>query len=262
MNKLSSLHIASLVLSAMMLLAIVPWPYGYYVLVRFAAMVVFGYMAFSFYNERRVEYAIVAGVLALLFQPFVKVALGREVWQVVDALIGIGLIIFVVCDSKKKPTAVPASVSSSAAAISSKWSKGCDVFISYSTRDRFDSMGRTIPGNVIDRMIAEFDKEGITYWIDKKGLSGGTTFPAEIAKQIKNAKCMVYVSSANSNASTWTMNEIATANTYGKPIIPFRIDNSAYNPAIMIYLAAVHYILYPGNPNALRQVVEAVKRIS
>lgn len=55
--------------------------------------------------------------------------------------------------------------------------------------------------------------------------------------------------------------EIATTNTYGKPIIPFRIDHSAYNPAIMIYLAAVHYILYPGNPNALRQVVEAVKRI-
>ena len=106
MNKLSSLHIASLVLAAMMLLAIVPWPYGYYVLVRFAAMVVFGYMAFTFYNERRVEYAIVAGVLALLFQPFVKVALGREVWQVVDALVGIGLIGFVVWDSKKKPTAV------------------------------------------------------------------------------------------------------------------------------------------------------------
>lgn len=136
-----------------------------------------------------------------------------------------------------------------------------DVFVSYCVRDRFDSMGRTIPGNVIDRMIAEFDKEGITYWIDKKGLFGGTTFPAEIAKQIKNAKCMVFVSSANSNASTWTMNEIATANTYGKPIIPFRIDHSAYNPAIMIYLAAVHYILYPGNPNALRQVVEAVKKV-
>lgn len=41
---------------------------------------------------------------------------------------------------------------------------------------------------------------------------------------------------------------LATANTYSKPIIPFRIDHSAYNPAIMIYLAAVHYILYPSNP--------------
>ena len=38
---------------------------------------------------------------------------------------------------------------------------------------------------------------------------------------------------------------LATANTYSKPIIPFRIDHSAYNPAIMIYQAAVHYILYP-----------------
>lgn len=52
---------------------------------------------------------------------------------------------------------------------------------------------------------------------------------------------------------------LATANTYSKPIIPFRIDHSAYNPAIMIYLAAIHYILIPGNPTVLRQLVEAVK---
>lgn len=261
MHRLSNIHIACLVLAVMMLLAVIPCPYGYYVLVRFAAMVVFGYMAFSLYSERRMEYAIVAGVLALLFQPFVKVALGREVWQVVDVLVGICLIGFVVWDRKRKPAAATTSVSSSAATIANKWSTGgYDVFISYSTRDRFDSTGRPIPGNIIDRMMEELDKAGITYWIDKKGLIGGATFPAEIAKQIKNAKCMVYVSSANSNVSTWTMNEIATANTYGKPIIPFRIDHSTYNPAIMIYLAAVHHIVYPGNPNAFRQLVESVKK--
>lgn len=257
MSKLSTLHILCLVLAAMMLLAIVPWPYGYYVLVRFVAMVVFGYMAFSFYSEHRLQYAIIAGVLALLFQPFVKVALGREVWQVVDVLVGIGLIAFVFWDRKHAPSgAVNTGVGER---LSFSGLGGFDVFISYSTRDRLDSFGRPIPGNIIDQMTAEFDRVGITYWIDKKGLSGGATFPAEIARQIKNCKCMVYVSSAASNASTWTMNEIATANTYGKPIIPFRYDNCPYNPAIMIYLAAIHYISYPGNPNALRQLVEAVK---
>jgi hypothetical protein len=30
--------------------------------------------------------------LALLFQPFVKVALGRTIWNLVDVLVGIGLL--------------------------------------------------------------------------------------------------------------------------------------------------------------------------
>lgn len=51
---------------------------------------------------------------------------------------------------------------------------------------------------------------------------------------------------------------LATADTYSKPIIPFRIDHSAYNPAIMIYLAAIHYILIPSpfpppSPNSWRR---------
>lgn len=35
---------------------------------------------------------IVYGVLALLFQPFFKVSLGREIWNIVDVIVGIGLL--------------------------------------------------------------------------------------------------------------------------------------------------------------------------
>jgi len=31
--------------------------------------------------------------LALLFQPFFKISLGRELWNVVDVIVGIGLLI-------------------------------------------------------------------------------------------------------------------------------------------------------------------------
>jgi hypothetical protein len=31
--------------------------------------------------------------LALLFQPFFKIALGRQMWNIIDVVIGIGLII-------------------------------------------------------------------------------------------------------------------------------------------------------------------------
>lgn len=119
-----------------------------------------------------------------------------------------------------------------------------DVFISYATRDYMYDDGRIIPGNVITQIQKTLRDNGISYWIDKEGLMGGVQFPTEIAKQIKNAKVFLYISSANSNASNWTMNEIATANNYGKTIIPFLADHTPYNTSIMIYIAGIHYIDY------------------
>jgi hypothetical protein len=34
-------------------------------------------------------------VLAILFQPFEKIALGREVWNVLDVIVGVGLLLSV-----------------------------------------------------------------------------------------------------------------------------------------------------------------------
>ena len=81
------------ILSLLLLLCIAPMPYGYYQLVRFVAMVVFGVMAYKYYEEKKNELAITFGALALLFQPFVKVALGRMTWNVVDVVVAIGLIV-------------------------------------------------------------------------------------------------------------------------------------------------------------------------
>lgn len=80
------------ILSLLLLLCLAPMPYGYYQLVRFVAMVVFGVMAYKYYEEKNVL-AITFGALALLFQPFVKVALGRTMWNVVDVVVAIGLIV-------------------------------------------------------------------------------------------------------------------------------------------------------------------------
>ena len=268
MKKFSTVHIICIALAAIMLLSLFPWPYGFYVLVRFIAMASFGYMAYSFYIEGRMSYAIAAGILALLFQPFAKIALGRDVWQVVDALVGLFLIVFVFIDRKHaSPTLSKQSpqhnMSSPVAnSIAGKWKNNSeyDVFISYATKDYFDDRGNVIPGNVISKVQDSLSAAGITYWIDKKRLMGGVQFPTEIAKQIKNAKVFLYISSANSNASTWTMNEIATANTYGKTIIPFLADHTPYSSSIMIYIAGIHYIDYASNPSrALKDLVSAIK---
>ena len=91
MNKqLSNLGLG---LAIMLLLCLLPLPYGYYTLVRFVAMVVFAVMAYEYYEQKNTLFCVVAVALALLFQPFQKVALGREIWNVVDVIVAILLII-------------------------------------------------------------------------------------------------------------------------------------------------------------------------
>jgi hypothetical protein len=43
---------------------------------------------------------IIYGGLALLFQPFFKIALGREIWNVVDVIVGIGLLVSIFIRAK------------------------------------------------------------------------------------------------------------------------------------------------------------------
>ena len=82
-----------LILTAMMLLCLVPMPYGYYMLVRFVAMVVFGVMAYRYYQNQKMVAAWGLALLALLFQPFAKSALGRLIWNIVDVIVAIGLVV-------------------------------------------------------------------------------------------------------------------------------------------------------------------------
>lgn len=81
-----------LILAALMLLCLAPMPYGYYMFVRFVAMVVFGVIAYQYYMKQKTVAMWVFIVLALLFQPLYKIALGRVVWNVVDVLVAILLI--------------------------------------------------------------------------------------------------------------------------------------------------------------------------
>lgn len=76
-------------------------PYGYYQLVRFSALVGFAILAYAAFEQGQKTETIIYVCLAILFQPLIKIALGRELWNVVDVIVGIGLIasIFI----KQKP---------------------------------------------------------------------------------------------------------------------------------------------------------------
>ena len=83
----------SLILSLLLLLCLLPMPYGYYMLVRFVSMVAFGVMAYRYYTQSKVALTVTFASLALLFQPFIKVALGRTIWNVVDVIVAILLML-------------------------------------------------------------------------------------------------------------------------------------------------------------------------
>lgn len=82
-----------LILAALMLLCLAPMPYGYYTFIRFVAMVAFAVMAYNYWQREAKAWAVTFGALAVLFQPLVKIALGRTMWNVVDVAVAILLII-------------------------------------------------------------------------------------------------------------------------------------------------------------------------
>ena len=68
------------------------WPYGYFQFVRLAAMIGFGILAFeSFEKGKQIEAILFVG-LTILFQPLYKIALGRELWNIIDIIVGLGLL--------------------------------------------------------------------------------------------------------------------------------------------------------------------------
>lgn len=73
-------------------------PYGYYQIVRIISLIGFAILAYFAGEEgRKIEMIIYIG-LAILFQPLFKIALGRELWNIVDVVTAVGLIITIFTD--------------------------------------------------------------------------------------------------------------------------------------------------------------------
>jgi len=84
--KLLSIGIALLLLGCL-----ADMPYGYFQFVRFASAAFFSFAAYHENEKGSKELAVVFLVLAILFQPFIKISLGRSIWNVVDVIVSVGL---------------------------------------------------------------------------------------------------------------------------------------------------------------------------
>lgn len=91
-----------IVLAVAFFLCLLKMPYGYYELVRFAALVGFGILAYYEHKKNNMTLVVVFTALALLFQPFFKIALGRMVWNIVDVVVGLFLLISLIIKRENK----------------------------------------------------------------------------------------------------------------------------------------------------------------
>lgn len=101
MRNWTILEIASLVLVVVLLLCLCPMPYGFYTIVRLATAVIGICWAVKFYNEQSISKAIVAGAIAVLFQPLVKIVWDRLTWNVVDIVVAVLIVIIVFSNHTK-----------------------------------------------------------------------------------------------------------------------------------------------------------------
>lgn len=70
--------------AAMLFLAIAPLPYGYYTLLRIVTCGVFTFAAFIAYERKRELLPWFYGLIALLFNPIIKIHFSKEIWMVID----------------------------------------------------------------------------------------------------------------------------------------------------------------------------------
>jgi hypothetical protein len=86
-------NLSKITLSILLLGCLINFPYGYYQFVRFVAMFGLGYLALEAHHKNQSKQVFIYVALALLFQPFIKIALGRTIWNIVDVFVAIGLLV-------------------------------------------------------------------------------------------------------------------------------------------------------------------------
>ena len=86
-------NIIKVILSLLFFVCLLNMPYGYFQLVRFVALVGFAILAYTANEQGRKTEAIMYVCLGILFQPLVKIALGRQIWNIVDVVVGVALLV-------------------------------------------------------------------------------------------------------------------------------------------------------------------------
>jgi hypothetical protein len=107
-----------------------------------------------------------------------------------------------------------------------------DVFISYSQPDC----------DCASELVAQLEAGGVGCWIAPRDITPGSDWAAAIIEAISNARIMVLVFSASSNASPQVRREVERAVHKQVRILPFRIENVLPSQSLEYFLSAAHWL--------------------
>ena len=94
--------VIKIVLAVSFFLCLADLPYGFYQFVRFAGLIGFGILAYQANSNGKQTQVIIYIILAVLFQPFIKISLGRELWNIVDVIVAVALILSIFLNPVKQ----------------------------------------------------------------------------------------------------------------------------------------------------------------
>lgn len=94
--------VVKIIIAILLVLCLADMPYGFYELVRFASAIAFTYLSYDYFKSNKDELGFIFAALALLFQPFFKIALGRTLWNLIDVIVAVGLIYLIIKQFKKR----------------------------------------------------------------------------------------------------------------------------------------------------------------
>jgi len=92
-----------IILAILFFICLADMPYGYFQIVRFGALVGFALLAYNANEQGHKREVLIYVCLAILFQPLFKIALGRQFWNIIDVIVGIGLIVSIFMRPSNNP---------------------------------------------------------------------------------------------------------------------------------------------------------------
>ena len=107
-----------------------------------------------------------------------------------------------------------------------------EVFVSYSQPDR----------DCAFELVAHLEAGGVGCWIAPRDIAPAADWAAAIIEAISNARIMVLVFSASSNASPQVRREVERAVHRQIRILPFRIENVLPSQSLEYFLSAAHWL--------------------
>ncbi|MBQ4419955.1 MAG: toll/interleukin-1 receptor domain-containing protein [Bacteroidales bacterium] len=127
-----------------------------------------------------------------------------------------------------------------------------DVFISYSSKEK----------SIADGVCHYLEENGIKCWMAPRDIPAGSQYGDLIVDAIVDSKVVVLVYSQAALNSKFVSGEINLAFSEGKPIIPFRIDNTDIQGAFKLMLNQYHWIeAYPEYAHLLPDLLRSVRSL-